>query len=230
VLGYNPLTDATGKVWTFKPLFVHCASLPASWTTENSSPVQSFECASLDGVFALIGHISGAAFGSAAGVVTPLSIKFEVAINSTSFKYLLSNSQLALTASLIADANVHMIDEAGVDISAVGGMHARSVVLNAATGPSGFLSWTPAASVNGGAESAPVVASPLVADPNVAVQVAGQQSRLLTYAFQSTQPKSIVWDPMIGLEGDSSNTSSALNHQPTILLITALLAVAFAMQ
>jgi len=163
--GYDPVADQTGTVWSFAQNSFTFSQLADS--VVGNATVKNFQGKSTDGVFMIIGHISGGVFTlPSAGQILPISFKFDVVIDGSKFHYTLNGSRLAVVASVQSESQsrIATLDDNGNDVTSSGGQRAKTIQLGAAANPMGFFTWAPTVLVNGGPTTANVITSPLVVD------------------------------------------------------------------
>jgi len=213
--GYDPETDTKGRVWHFRPWRFHFSMLPDTMEEDSNNTVKHFQGVSTDGVFKLIGHISGGAFNSSAGMVAPISFKFDIVIDGSKFRWKLNDSKLALIASVMSDVESGslLLNETGHDLSELGGQTAHTILIGEHVKPIGFFQWVRNVTLsdeNGGNSTANIIVSPLsrhseYEDMNEdgSYGPLGQFSADLAFSVDAVQPQLIEWDPVIGV-GKSS--------------------------
>jgi len=117
--------------------------------SSSNTTIKNFQGASQDGVVTLIGHISGGAYNSSAGLISPISFQFDVILDGTLFPWQLNNSMLALVVSVLSDSESAMftLNHTGNDLSKLGGSTASTILIGEAVQPLGFFTWSPTLNV-----------------------------------------------------------------------------------
>jgi hypothetical protein len=222
--GYQEGADTRGTVWGFRDADWTFRTLPD--TMSGSDTVKHFEGRSADGFFVLTGHISGGAFTTAGQMVNPVATKFDIAINPAAggFAYTLAGSKLALIGWVMS-SNQIKVKEVNTDGSETStpSSNAKEVLFGPDASPEAFFSWATSASGNTTSGIAPcaIIASPLRDDLNETKENSDDNNKKTSHAFNCVQPRSLVWDPMVGLSGGVGTVVPSL----TLILLAMVAAI-----
>lgn len=210
--GYDPRRDLTGNVWSFDESDFRFSEL--NDTQSNGVTVKNFQGVSGDGVFMLVGHISGGQFSYGSNTVRPISFKFDVIINGNAFGYTLNHSCLAVVASVQSEtATATFLLNANGTHEDDGGEFAETIQLGTNASPVGFFTWSRTVTVNDGT-SANIITSPLYHDDRDDDDEEDDQvTKRVTFAVDYQQPSKIEWDPVLGV--GSAKPSSASSNAPS---------------
>jgi hypothetical protein len=220
--GYQEGSDTTGTVWTFKNADFDWVDLPE--TTVDGQTVKHFRGRDKDGFFTLTGHISGGAFTSSGQTITPVSHKFDLAIDQANgkFSYTLANSKLAIVGWVMSSSQfkVKEVDSSGNDVTAPSS-NAKQILFGPDASPEAFFSWATTVNANttSGVAAYNIIAAPLRDDLNETKENNDDSNKKTSHAFDVVRPRAIFWDPMVGLSSDGWRC------RPSLFVLLAVLAL-----
>lgn len=227
-IGFQPTEDTIGTTWRFdKTKFVFKA-LP------DTGLVKNFQAQSTDLVFTIIGHISGSTFAANGDLISPGSQKFDILIDTTNFVWKNAGSRLALVGRMQSNSKTRTVvkDQIGNDVAAAS-PHSRRVLFGADAAPTAFFDWKANVTVdfaNPPQSWASVITSALtIDDADKDGETEGENSKLVSHAFDVVRPLKITWDPSVGVGAGAFADSAASPLAAASLPLLALLAAAAAL-
>lgn len=196
--------------------------------------INTFSAKTVDGVFEASVKFSSVKKTIDGAIVPPTAIKFNVLINlpATWYNDTTGKSRIALLASVLS-AN-------GVVSRAVDASVATATITKSVAAGENLMAWADVITADG--KEVPVLSSNVVTranmsadlvanaqNGNAAVDRAGEGESFVIFSFDAVQPKSLVWDPTIGLDASLDSTTSSASSAAASAVILALAFIVAAM-